>query len=80
MLCEQQASRSPAKVLFFSSFLDGQLEATLPLLHGRDMFVRMATGSGKSLCMFLGPLMLSESAIGMVISPLNGLMEKQVGY
>ena len=38
----------------------------------------MATGSDKSLCMFLGHLAISESAIGMVISPLNGLMEQQV--
>ena len=68
------------KYFSYTSFHDGQLEALLPLLHGRDVFVRMATGSGKSLCMFLGPLAISESAIGMVISPLNGLMEQQVCY
>ena len=62
----------------FSGFRPGQLEALLPLLHGRDVFVRMATGSGKSLCMFLAPLALAESAIGVVISPLNALMEQQV--
>ena len=66
------------KYFSFSSFRDGQLEALLPVLHGRDVFVRMATGSGKSVCMFLGPLALNDSAIGVVISPLSGLMEQQV--
>ena len=66
------------KYFSFSSFRDGQLEALIPLLHGRDVFARMATGSGKSVCMFLGPLALSDSAIGLVISPLSGLMEQQV--
>ena len=42
------------------------------------MFVQMATGAGKSLCMFLAPLAVSESAVGVVVSPLNGLMEQQV--
>ena len=56
----------------------GQLEAVLPVLHGRDVFVRMATGAGKSLCMFLAPLAAQENGIGVVISPLNGLMDEQV--
>ena len=58
--------------------LAGQIEALLPLLHQRDVFVRMATGSGKSLCMFLGPLAVSDKAIGLVISPLKALMNQQV--
>ena len=67
-----------ARYFKFPSFRPGQLEALLPLLHGRDVFVHMATGAGKSLCMFLQPLTVSDSAIGIVISPLNGLMEQQV--
>lgn len=62
----------------YSSFRPGQLEASLSVLHGKDVLVRMATGSGKSLCMFLGPLVRSNKAIGVIISPLNGLMEQQV--
>lgn len=62
----------------FSSFRPGQLESLLPLLHGRDVFTRMATGSGKSMCMFLAPLATSDLAVGVVISPLNALMEQQV--
>ena len=61
-----------------TEFRPGQLEATVPAMCGKDVFVRMATGSGKSLCMFLVPLALSESAMGLVISPLNALMEQQV--
>lgn len=66
------------KYFSFPAFRDGQLDALLPVLHGRDVFVQMATGAGKSLCMFLAPLAVSESAIGVVVSPLNGLMEQQV--
>ena len=35
-----------------STFRDGQMESLLPLLHGKDVFAQMATGAGKSLCIF----------------------------
>ena len=60
------------------SFRPGQLEALLPVAHGKDVFVRMPTGGGKSLCMFLVPLCISSEAMGIVISPLVGLVEQQV--
>ena len=66
------------KYFKFKSFWPGQLDALLPLVHGRDVFVRMATGAGKSLCLFLAPLAIGNSAIGVVISPLNALMDQQV--
>lgn len=66
------------KYFKFEAFRPGQLEALLPLVHGQDVFVRMATGAGKSLCMFLAPLALGDEALGVVISPLNALMEQQV--
>ena len=64
----------------FESFKPGQLEALLPVLHGRDTYVRIATSGGKSLCMYLAPLAASSSAINIaiVISPLLGLMDEQV--
>ena len=50
-----------------------------PVVHGKDVFVRLAaTGSGKSLCMLLAPLAISDIAMAVVISPLNGLMDEQV--
>ena len=54
------------------------MEASRAILHGRDVFVRMSTGSGKSLCIFLAPLCRSEEAMAVVISPLNGLMDQHV--
>ena len=71
-----QASMS--RYFQFADFRDGQLEAMLPILHGKDVFVRMATGSGKSVCMFLPPLACSDTGMGVIISPLNTLMEQQV--
>lgn len=38
----------------------------------------MATGAGKSLCMFMVPLAQSNVAMGIVISPLISLMDEQV--
>ena len=60
------------------SFKPGQLSALMPVLHGQDAFVKMATGAGMSLCFFLAPLSVSPQAMAVVISPLNGLMEQQV--
>lgn len=50
----------------------------LPLLHCKDVFVRMATGSGKSLCMFVPPMAVSHDSMAVIISPLNALMDQQV--
>ena len=56
----------------FACFRPGQLEALLPVAHGQDAFVRMPTGGGKSICMFLMPLALNSDAMGIIISPLVG--------
>lgn len=66
------------QVFGFSSFRRGQLDAIVPSLHGRDTFVRMATGGGKSICMFITPLLYSSTACAVIISPLNSLMDEQV--
>ena len=58
--------------------MSAALEAIFPALHGRDTFFRMATGSGKSLYMFMVPIVQSDTAMGIVISPLNSLMDEQV--
>ena len=48
-------------------FRPGQLEAVLAALHGRNVFVRLPTGGGKSLCMFLVPLVIENSALDVII-------------
>ena len=60
----------------FKEFKGTQERAILSLLSGRDTFVIMPTGGGKSLCYQLPALMLPGCAI--VVSPLIALMKNQV--
>lgn len=60
----------------FSEFKGRQEEAISNLLAGRDTFVIMPTGGGKSLCYQL-PAMISEG-VAIVVSPLIALMKNQV--
>ena len=59
-----------------SVFRPNQLEAVEAAVNGRDCLVVGATGSGKSLCFQLVPLVLDSPAV--VVSPLIALMEDQV--
>ena len=52
-----------------AEFRPGQLEATLAALHGQDVFIRMSIGAGKSLCMFLPPLAMSNLSMGLSLVP-----------
>ena len=60
----------------FSEFKGTQQQAIESLLSGRDTFVIMPTGGGKSLCYQLPAMMLEGCAI--VVSPLIALMKNQV--
>ena len=64
------------KYFGFSDFKGQQKEVILSLLDGKDSFVLMPTGGGKSLCYQLPALMLEGTAI--IISPLIALMKNQV--
>src|SRR5574343_1234096 len=60
----------------FKEFKGTQEAAINSLLDGKDTFVIMPTGGGKSLCYQLPALMLDGTAI--VVSPLIALMKNQV--
>ena len=71
-----------------------QEEVVLKFVGGRDVFVSLPTGSGKSVCFACTPLVFDKlrrlkqvtanqetvngSSVTIVLSPLNALMEDQV--
>ncbi|GLT80696.1 hypothetical protein SLA2020_521210 [Shorea laevis] len=60
----------------YSEFRPYQKEVIEKIIDGRDCLVVMATGSGKSLCYQVPPLVVEKTAI--VVSPLISLMQDQV--
>lgn len=64
------------KYFGFKQFKGKQQEIIESLLSGKDTFVIMPTGGGKSLCYQL-PAMISDG-VAIIVSPLIALMKNQV--
>ena len=60
----------------FDGFKQEQSAIIQSVLNGKDTFVIMPTGGGKSLCYQL-PAMMSEG-VAIIVSPLIALMKNQV--
>jgi ATP-dependent DNA helicase RecQ len=74
---EKEALKERLKEIFgYSQFRGNQETIIRNLLDGRNTFVIMPTGAGKSLCYQLPAMILDGLAI--VISPLIALMKNQV--
>ncbi len=76
VLGEIDLHASLKKYFGFSEFKGLQEEVIADIIQGKNTFVIMPTGGGKSLCYQLPALMLDGMAI--VVSPLIALMKNQV--
>ena len=76
--------REAAASLGYPALKPEQEEAITQFLMGRDVFVALPTGYGKSLCycclrrVFDLVRSIEEQSIVMVVSPLTALMKDQV--
>ena len=72
----QSATQILQDVFGFTHFRPGQAEIVEGLINGKDQFVLMPTGGGKSLCYQIPAI--AREGTGIVVSPLISLMQDQV--
>ena len=73
---DQDINKAVKKYFGFEKFKGDQKEIVRSVLEGKNTFVIMPTGGGKSLCYQLPAMMMEGTAI--IISPLIALMKNQV--
>src|SRR5271157_37418 len=71
-----EARAALASVFGFSAFRPGQEDVLAATLGGKDVLAVMPTGSGKSICFQLPPIV--RRSLTLVVSPLIALMRDQV--
>ena len=64
------------KYFGYDTFREHQLEVIQEIIDGKDAFVLMPTGIGKSICYQIPSII--RKGVGLVISPLIALMQDQV--
>jgi superfamily II DNA helicase RecQ len=79
-----RAVRAAAQEMGYSKLRENQETVVKTFLQCRDVFVSLPTGSGKSLCYCILPLVFDKikrketESIAVVVSPLIALMKDQV--
>ena len=80
-----QTLQNAAKDLGHKAARIEQQEAIVPFVQGKDVFISLPTGSGKSFCSYALPLIFDKlrnlpepKSIVIVLSPLLALMKNQV--
>ena len=80
-----EAIRAAACRIGYLKLTPQQEEATVAFINGKDVFVSLPTGCGKTVCFAVLPfafdiILREQGCIAIVVSPLIALMSDQVSW